>query len=285
MIASRFAEKDTSRARFRLLQVPGAGTDKIMFDALPPSAWVCNAFEHEVPIAEYIFAAMLDHVVGFGAMTRSIGENGWAGAYFSRPPHGELAGTTVGLIGLGHIGAALAVRAKAFGMTVLAVTARRRDGAPNVDWIATVDRLGELLAHSDFVVIACPLSDATRGMLGKAEFAQMKPQALLINVGRAEIAVEADLFETLSQGAIAGAVLDTWYRYPTSSADKVSPATFPFETLPNVRMTPHSAAWTDGVWQRRCAVFADNIRRLESGQPLRNVVREGGSGRPEARSA
>ncbi len=285
VIASRFAEKDAARVNFRLLQVPGAGVDKIVFGALPPSAWVCNAFEHEVPIAEYVFAAMLDHVIHFGAMTRWIGERGWAGAYFSRPPHGELAGKTIGLIGLGHIGAAVAVRAKAFDMTVLAVTARRRESAPNVDWIATTDKLGEMLARSDFVVVACPLSDATRGMLSKAELARMKPHALLINVGRAEIAVEADLFDALERKAIGGAVLDTWYRYPTSPSDEVAPANLPFETLPNVRMTPHSAGWTEGVWERRCSVFADNIRRLEAGRPLLNVVREGEAARSQARSA
>src|SRR5689334_14126100 len=70
LIASRFAAKDRGRARFRLLQVPGAGIDKIAFDEVPSEAWICNAFEHEVPIAEYVFAAILDYTLGFGAMTR-----------------------------------------------------------------------------------------------------------------------------------------------------------------------------------------------------------------------
>lgn len=284
-IASRLSERDASRFTYRLLQVPGAGTDKIAFEAVPPSAWVCNAFEHEVPIAEYVFAAMLDHHIGFNAMTRRIGEQGWAGAYFSRPPHAELAGKTLGLIGLGHIGAAVAKRAKAFDMTVLAVTARRRESAPNVDWIATADRLGELLQRSDIVVVACPLSEATRGMLDGNAFARMKRDALLINIGRAEVAVEADLFAALKEGVIGGAVLDTWYRYPSSPTDTAGPADLPFETLPNVRMTPHSAAWTDSVWQRRCVVFAENIRRLERGQPLLNALRLPEIGRAQARSA
>ncbi len=282
VIASRFFEKDSSRAAFKLLQLPGAGTDKIVFPALPPDAWVCNAFEHEGPISEYVFAAMLDHIVGYGAMTQSIRGEGWAGAYFSRSSHGEASGKTLGLIGLGHIGAAIAARAKAFRMTVLAVTQRSRASAPNVDWIATADRLGEMLRRADVVVVACPLSDSTRGMLGREQFKLMKPTALLINVGRAEIAVEKDLYDALEQGIISGAVLDTWYRYPTSADDKVSPANLPFESLPNVRMTPHAAAWTDGVWERRCVVFADNIRRLESSAPLRNVVREGKEDRPRA---
>jgi phosphoglycerate dehydrogenase-like enzyme len=273
LTASRFAAKDRGRARFRLLQVPGAGIDKIALDEVPREAWICNAFEHEVPIAEYVFAAILDYTLGFGAMTRQMPEKGWSGAYFSRPPHGEVAGRTLGLVGLGHIGSAVAHRAKAFGMTVMAVTARRRERADDVDWIATVERLGELLERSDYVVLACPLSEATRGLISARELKRMKPSALLINAARAEVAVEEDLFLALKNGTIGGAVLDTWYRYPASPGEDVQPSRFPFSELPNVRVTPHSAGWTDGVWARRSAVFAANIARLRAGEPLLNVVR------------
>jgi phosphoglycerate dehydrogenase-like enzyme len=273
LIASRFAAKDSSRARFRLLQLPGAGTDKIDFSALPGEPWVCNAFEHETPIAEYVFAAILDHGLGFGALTNEISKRGWADAYFNRVPHGEIAGLTLGLIGLGHIGRAIARRAKAFDMRVMATTATRREHEPNVDWLGTSDRLSELLAKSDFVVLACPLNDLTRGMISARELGRMKPSALLINIARAEIAVEKDLYEALRDGVIAGAVLDTWFRYPATIDNPVEPANLPFASLPNVRMTAHSAAWTDGVWERRTKVFADNIARLKDGRPLLNVVR------------
>ncbi len=273
LIASRFAAKDRDRARFRLLQLPGAGIDKIDFAALPGEPWVCNAFEHETPIAEYVFAAILDHALGFTALTNEIGRRGWAGAYFNRVAHGEIAGRTLGLVGLGHIGQAIARRAKAFDMRVMAVTATRREREPNVDWLGTSERLPELLAQSDFVVLACPLSNSTRGMIAARELHRMKPSALLINIARAEIVVEKDLYEALRGGAIAGAVLDTWYRYPTSPDDQVEPGNLPFGDLPNVRMTAHSAAWTEGVWERRTKVFADNISRLRDGRPLVNVVR------------
>ena len=273
VIASRFAAKDAARARYRLLQAPGAGTDKIALDAVDPSAWLCNAYEHEAPIAEYVFAAILDHVVGYSAMTQRIREQGWTTAYLTRPVHGEAGGKVLGLVGLGHIGAAVAHRAKAFDMRVMAITASRRAGAANVDWLETADRLDEMLANADFVVLACPLTEQTRGMIAMPQFRRMKNTALVINVARAEVMHEEDLFRALSDGIIGGAVIDAWYRYPTSRDDPVSPAHFPFETLPNVRMTPHSAAWTDEVWQRRCKVFADNIARLRAGQALINVVR------------
>jgi phosphoglycerate dehydrogenase-like enzyme len=282
LIASRFAAKEAARVTCRLLQAPGAGTDKIDFALVAPEATICNAYEHEVPIAEYVFAAILDHALGYGAMTRQIADKGWGGAYYSRPAHGEVAGQTIGIIGLGHIGAAIARRAKAFDMAVMAVTASRREGAAHVDWIATSDRLFELLTRSDYVVVACPLTDTTRGMLSMRQFKAMKPSALLINVARAEIAEEADLYTALKDGLIAGAVLDAWYRYPTSANDAVTPSRFPFDQLANVRMTPHSAAWTDGIWQRRCVVFGDNIARLRAGEPLLNVVRPPGAAARQA---
>lgn len=274
LIASRLSAEDAARARFKLLQVPGAGLDKIALDAVPADAWICNAYEHEAPIAEYVMAAMLEATVNLPALARQIPEKGWASAYFSRRPHGELFGKTVGLIGLGHIGAAVAARARAFGMRVMAIASRPRSSAPNVDWIATGARLGEMLAAADFVVLACPLNPATRGLIGAKELAMMQPDTWLINVARAEVAVEADLYEALKAGRIGGAVLDPWYAYPEGPEDSAAtPSRFPFGDLPNVRMTAHSAGWTDGVWSRRCRLFAENIRRLGAGEALLNVVR------------
>jgi len=272
VVASRFGAQDNRRANFRLLQVAGAGTDKIDFAALPPEAYACNAYEHEGPIAEYIMTAILDHTTGFTALTRRMPELGWTKAYMTRQAHGEVAGKTIGLVGFGHIGQAVAKRARAFGMTVMAVTGGRHAALPEADWFATVDQLGELLQRSDYVVLACPLTERTRGLIGNAELHHMKRSALLVNVARAEVAVEEDLFEGLKSGVIAGAVLDPWYRYPTSPTDIVEPSRFPFGSLPNVRMTPHAAGWTSEVWDRRVAFFARNIERLRAGEPLLNIV-------------
>lgn len=272
LIASRFSAEQAAKVGFRLLQVPGAGLDRIDLAAVPRSAWVCNAYEHEAPIAEYVLAAVLDHAIGFGAMTRSMPEQGWGRAYFGRKPHGEVAGKTIGLIGFGHIGQAIAKRAKAFDLQVLAVATRPRASTPDVDWFGTADGLPKLLRESDFVVVACPLNDSTRGMIGPAELALMKESALLINVGRAEVADEGALYDTLANKRIGGAVLDTWFRYPANADDKAEPSRYPFLALPNVRATPHSSAWTQGVWDRRVVTFAENIRRLAAGAPLLNVV-------------
>jgi phosphoglycerate dehydrogenase-like enzyme len=279
LIASRLGAAEAARTRVRLLQVPGAGLDKIAIDAVARDIWICNAFEHEAPIAEYVLAAMLEAAVNLPALARQIPDKGWAGAYFSRQPHGELLGRTLGLVGLGHIGRAVAARAKAFGMRVMAVVSRPRTGADDVDWIATDARLGEMLGEADFVVLACPLNDATRGMIGARELAAMKRDARLINVARAEVVDEDALYEALKAGRIAGAWLDPWYAYPAGPDDAAArPSRRPFWELPNVRMTAHSAGWTDGVWARRCRLFAENIRRLKAGEALLNVVRASGAG-------
>jgi phosphoglycerate dehydrogenase-like enzyme len=272
LIASRFSAEQAANIHFKLLQVPGAGLDRIDLAAVPKSAWVCNAYEHEAPISEYVMAAVLDHMVEFAAMVRRMPEQGWGRAYFGRKPHGEVAGKTIGLIGFGHIGQAIARRAKAFDLRVLAVAARPRASAPDVDWFGTAGDLPKLLRESDFVVVACALNDSTRGMIGPAELALLKPTALLINVGRAEVVDEQALYEALEGKRIAGAVLDTWYQYPANGEDKTAPSRFPLLALPNVSSTPHSSAWTQGVWDRRVAAFAENVRRLAEGAPLLNVV-------------
>jgi phosphoglycerate dehydrogenase-like enzyme len=96
---------------------------------------------------------------------------------------------------------------------------------------------------------------------------------VLINIARAQIVDEEDLFHALQRGDIAGATLDVWYAYPDAPGDQVLPSRFSFDELPNVRCTPHSSAWTEAMFERRCAVIADNIARLRRGEPLRNVIR------------
>jgi len=274
LIASRFAADDASRAAFRLLQVPGAGLDKIALDAIDPGAWVCNAFEHEAPISEYVLATLLEHEIQLAALVRQIPTVGWAKAYFGRRPHGELLGKTLTLIGFGHIGEAIAKRASAFGMRVLAVASKARATAPaQVERIGGAEFLIDALAAADYVVVACPLLPSTRGLLGAPQLKAMKPSAYLVNVARAEVVDENALYEALTSGAIAGAALDTWYAYPSNAEDLSAPSRHPFASLANVRMTPHASAWTEGVWERRCRVFAENARRLAAGRPLLNVVR------------
>ena len=139
--------------------------------------------------------------------------------------------------------------------------------------IAPTGLLAEVLAGCDFVVLACPLTPATTGLVDAAVLHRMPAHAVLVNVSRAEIVDESALYAALRDGVIGGAVLDVWYRYPSPAQESAAPADHPFWDLPNAWCTPHSSAWTHQLPLRRYAVVAENVNRLVSGEPLRNVVR------------
>jgi phosphoglycerate dehydrogenase-like enzyme len=187
------------------------------------------------------------------------------------PPWPELAGKVLGILGYGHIGRALAPRARAFGMDVHAI---RRDPArsPVADGIrvAGPEALDEVLRAADYLALTLPLSPATRGLVGARELGLMKRSAFLVNVGRGEVVDEAALYHALAGGAIAGAALDVWYRYP-SGPGPTRPAVHPFHELPNVLMTPHVSGWTEGMLAARSRLIAENAARLARGETLLNL--------------
>jgi phosphoglycerate dehydrogenase-like enzyme len=178
--------------------------------------------------------------------------------------HPELYGKTVGVIGLGDIGLEVVRRARAFHMRVLGM---RRSAAPcaEVDELYPRDRLLDLLAASDFVVMAAPMTPATAKMLGEAEFRAMKPTAYFINISRGGCVDEAALARAMQEGWIAGAGIDQ----PTL---KPLPADSPLWDLPNTILTPAYGGHTPEVYQRGVDIFVNNLRRYVAGEPLHNVV-------------
>jgi phosphoglycerate dehydrogenase-like enzyme len=184
----------------------------------------------------------------------------------------ELAGKTLGILGFGHIGQALARRAAAFEMQVCAVRRQAQTEPPGgVAFIGGPERLDDVLRQADYLAITLPLSPATRDLIDERRLCLMKPTAYLINVGRAEICNEAALYQTLASGRIAGAALDVWYRYPTSAAP-TPPATQPFHELGCVIMTPHISGWTEGMLDSRANLIADNIARIARGDTPLNAI-------------
>ena len=257
----------------KLLQLPGAGHDGIDFASLPVDCRVCNVFGHETGIAEYVLLAMLEWSIRMHDLDAGFRRGDWSPSVIMiGPTHGELAGKTVGIVGLGHIGRAIASRARAFDMRVVAFTRRPLEEPGLVDAVYLPDDLDEGLDGCDFVVVACPLTEATRNLFDRRRFRIMKDGAVLINVGRGSIVDEDDLYAALAEGLIGGAVLDVWYAYPKPGGPSVRPSRHPFHELDNVIMTPHTSAWTDGLLERRWAVIADNMDRLADGRPLLNPV-------------
>jgi phosphoglycerate dehydrogenase-like enzyme len=277
--------------RLKALLFPGAGYLHSSPGELPEGCVLANVFEHEIPIAEYVLMAILMHVTRVRRYAASFAAGRWEGnGRTGGEPHGEAYGKTVGLIGYGHIGREVARRARSFGMRILAVRRSQEplaDEALRPDWLGSTAQLDRLLAESDFVIVCCPLTPATRGLLDRQRLARLRDGALLVNVARAEIVEEEALWEELSSGRISAA-LDVWYRYPSSNDEILHGSRFPFHTLENVLATPHLSAWTQAMLERRMRRLAENLDRLARAEELERVVlrgnwREEAGPAPEAR--
>jgi len=270
------AEMGRAATRLKLVQVPGAGIDRIDRSGLPDGALLANAYGHETGIAEYVIGAILAMTREFlrldGALRHGNWQSQWAVGVSPPPVWPELAGRTIGILGYGRIGQHVARLARAFDMQICAI--RRNVEQSSTDGLALLggpDLLDEILRRSDYLVISMPATPETVGCIGRAQLGRMKPSAFLINVARAEIIDEEALYDALSQRRIAGAALDVWYRYPREPGS-AAPATRPFHELPNVLMTPHVSGWTDAMLDARARLIAENIRRVAHGETPLNLV-------------
>ncbi len=261
--------------KLKLLQLPGAGADDIEFDKVPATASICNVYGHDIGIAEYVMAGILEFTIGLRALDRALRQDRWTGSYVCGPRHGELFGQTLGIVGYGRIGREVARRARVFGMRVIACSRTAKGHDEFAERVDAMDRLHRLLGETDFIVIAAPLTKDTQGLIDQEAFAKMKPGAVLVNVARGAIIDEPSLYDALKSKRIAGALIDTWYQYPLQGEDYQAPASLPFHQLDNIIMTPHASAWTHNLTSRRCQGIADNLNRLARGEPLINIVRKG----------
>jgi phosphoglycerate dehydrogenase-like enzyme len=180
--------------------------------------------------------------------------------------HRHLADDTVGIVGLGSIGGEIARRALAFGMRVLAVDPVQTQAPPGVSALWPVERLPELLAQSDYVVIAAPHTPQTARMFRREQFRQMRPTAYLINIGRGATVDLDDLVAALQADEIAGAALDVFETEPL-------PEDHPLWRMPaRVILTPHVAGYSPRIAARHLEVLLDNVGRFVRNEPLRNTV-------------
>lgn len=271
--SARMAE---AAPQLRLVQVPGAGLDRIDRGALRPGTYLANVYGHEAGIAEYVVGAMIALTRSFGRLDAKLRggewESQWAIGIPAPPLWPELAGKRLGILGFGHIGQALARRAIAFDMQVCAVRQQAQAEAPDgVSFVGGPERLDDVLRQADYLAVTVSLSPATRGLLDDRRLRLMRRTAFLINVARAEIIDEEALYTALASDRLAGAVLDVWWRYP-NSAEPILPAAQPFHELGNVLMTPHVSGWTKGMLEARAALIAGNIERIAREEPPLNRV-------------
>jgi phosphoglycerate dehydrogenase-like enzyme len=170
------------------------------------------------------------------------------------------------VVGLGSIGSRIAALAHGLGMEVTGVRRRLDQPVPaGVTKVIPPERLREALPHADAVVLAVPTTSATRRLLGDAEFAAMRPSAVVVNIARGQLIDDDALVRALDAGRIAGAGLDAFVEEPL-------PPTHRFWSLPTVLMTPHTAAFAGDYWPPVVEQFLENMRRYKKGEPLINVV-------------
>lgn len=256
----------------RLFHAPAAGTDAIDTALLPATCTLANCFGHENAIAEYVIAALLMRHVPLALADQDLRQQRWT--YWAGRPQAlrtELGSQTLGLLGFGHIAQTVAQRAKAMGMRVhVANRSPVRHAAVDQSW--GLDDLQTFMGSCDAVVVSLPLTANTEGLVNAAALGAMRADAVLMNVGRGAVIDEKALYEALLKRQIGGAVIDTWYQYPSPTQPECAPSQYDFAALDNVLMTPHMSGWTTGTVRRRQETLADNIGRLSRGDALINVL-------------
>ncbi len=250
----------------RWLHTFSAGVDSPAFQVIiDRGGMLTNSSGASAPsIAQYVIAMMLHRAKRIDEWHAQQQRHEWM-----QLTPAELTGQTAGIIGTGAIGGEVARLAKAFGMRTIGMR-RSPKRTPHIDEQVTPGRLSRLLKQSDFVVLACPLTKETEGLIGEQELRAMKPTATLINVARGRVIDEAALIVALEQRSIAGACLDVFTVEPL-------PETSPLWDLPNVIVTPHNSGPSPLNMGRAMTIFLDNLERFANGRKLRNLVEKAGS--------
>ena len=252
--------------RLKWVQAWSAGVDHMrgsgIIEAGVPVTTLAGV--NAIPVAEHVITLMLMLARNMKGFMENANNRIWR----PTPESDELTGKTVGIVGLGAIGSFVARMCSGFDMRILAtrrsVTMRERD-VQHVDELLPMSELSYLLGESDFVVLSCPLSAETEGLIGKKELEAMKSTSFLINVSRGEVVEEPVLIEALREGWIAGAGLDVFWTEPLDNPS-------PLWDLPNVVMTSHRAGRSIRNDRRQAKMFEDNLDRYLSGEPLLYMV-------------
>ena len=258
----------------RLVQSCATGIDLFDLTALPKGAAVCNAFGHETAIAEYVIMVWLAlHHRLFGISGEFRERASWRSSWVeSGVPHGEVRGSTLGIVGYGRVGREVARRAAPFDVRILAANRTPRQPDPGVERVYPLAELDRMLPECDAVALCTALGPETTGLIDAHRLGLMKPTAFLINIARGPVIEEDALYAALRDGKLGGAALDVWWQYPTAAEPNRRGSRHPFHELPGVIVTPHNSGWTQGMVRRRWDEIADNIRRFARGEPLINVA-------------
>ena len=267
IIGVKLSKDDPQPCALRLYQAPAAGTDAIDETCLPPSAVLCNAFGHEHAIAEYVMAVLLTRHVPLARADERLRAGHWD-FWAGRPGalRTELGAQSIGLLGFGHIGKAIAMRAKAFGMEIIYSGRRQADPAIEAELGAKYVSFDELLETADVVSLHCPLNDETKHLINADRLKQMREDAYLVNTTRGPVVDEQALVDALRKGEIKGAGLDVFEEEP-----KINPGLLDLE---NAVLIPHlGSATIETRTEMGLLAAANTVAILNGEEPPSPVVR------------
>ena len=270
-----FVDRDVFPAarRLRWVQSPAVGVGSLMFPELLASRVVVTSARgiRARAIAEHVIGVTIALARRLPAAMRAQMAHHWAQNELEGPTSGvrSLDGLRMGIVGLGSIGMEIVKLAAPFGIRVSGI--RRRPsgstGSPiaGVDDVLSPERLPELLEKSDVVVLAVPHTPETKQLIGRVEIDRMKRGAFLVNIARGKLIDDAAVADALRDGRLGGVALDVFTREPLEASS-------PYWDLPNVIVTPHTSGAMQDYWTPLVALFSENLRRFEKGEPLVNVV-------------
>lgn len=241
---------------------PFVGVERSMYPAFKesPITLINSKRLYGPQLAEHAFALLLALTRGVNTQLELMRDKEWKWL-----PCVEVSGMTMGILGLGGIGRAVAQRAKAFDFEVIAIDPEPMEKPDTVDELGQLDQLHEFLSRSEVLTVCCPITPQTHKLLSHAEFDALPEGCYFINVSRGKVVDEDALVDALKSGKLAGAGLDVTYTEPC-------PQDNPLWTLPNVILTSHTAGASQNIAKRAMQTFLDNMHRYVNGEPLINVV-------------
>jgi phosphoglycerate dehydrogenase-like enzyme len=261
----RFYEIMRASPALRWMQTHSAGADRPIYPELRKRGVTVTTASgaNAKPVAQMAVAGLLALGRRLPELMDAQRRHAWEPLLGSRAPV-DLHEQAALIVGLGPIGLEIARLLKALGMRVIGVR-RQMEAVQNVDDVVTFDALRAALPRADWLILACPLSDITRGLLDAAAIDLLPRGARVINVSRGEVVVESDLVTALQTGRLGGAFLDVLVKEPLEPAS-------PLWSLPNVVVTPHTAGHTAGLAKAIGEIFLDNLVRWRQGRTLRNEI-------------
>lgn len=267
--------RDATGERFRYLQVTAAGVDHIDLPSIDPGVTVANAYGHERSIAEHVLMVTLALRRRLAASDRALREGRWESRLVDPAVAGfsTLRGARIGIVGWGHIAQEIARVFAGLGASVAAVTRspHRAADTESAQWVGGYEDTVRLAQESDVLVLACPLVERTRHIVGEDVLRALGEDAIVVNVARGAIVDDGALYRALASAKILGAAIDVW----DVPAGTPSVSDFPLGDLENIIMTPHYSATALDTYRHRAEQVSENLLRIQRGEAPTTLVRAG----------